>query len=121
MVDVIPQEPVPVISVPEREHSKEGLLMNSSISRHVTPLSSTFPGPPVMVCHSLCCLHVIHTCAIFCDLAVHFNAHLISPALELKYLGTYYTRNTPTGICLSRELERKLEFCEQIWCLVGQE
>lgn len=28
MVDVMPQEPVPVISIPETEHSKEELLMN---------------------------------------------------------------------------------------------
>lgn len=52
---------------------------------------------------------------------MYLNAHLISPALELKYLGPYYIRNTPTSVCLSRELERKLEFREQIWCSVGQE
>lgn len=50
MMDVIPQEPVPVISIPEREHSKEGLLMNSSISRLATPPSSSLLGPPVMAC-----------------------------------------------------------------------
>lgn len=35
MVDVISQEPVPVISIPETKHSKEGLLMNF-LSRYST-------------------------------------------------------------------------------------
>lgn len=48
MIGVIPQEPVPIISVPERRHSKERLLSKSSISRHVTPPSSSLAGPSVM-------------------------------------------------------------------------
>lgn len=116
MMGVISQEPVPVISIPERENSREGLLM----SRHVTPPSSYLLGPSVTIWHSLCRLIAILTCTIFFDLAMYLNTHLISLALELKYLGPYYTRNTPTSICLSRGLERKLEFCEQIRCLVGQ-
>lgn len=77
-----------------------------------------FARPSCCGVPSLCHLHMIRTCAIFCDLALHLDVHFISAALELKYLGPYYIRNTPTSICLSRWLERKLE---QIWCLMKQE
>lgn len=127
MMDVMPQEPVPVISIPETEHSKEGLLwiaafiITAFIDLSILHLPYLCQALPSYGLPSFCHPYVIHTCAIFCDLALYLNAHLISPALELKYLGSYYTRNTPTSICLNRGLERKLEFFEQIWCLVGQE
>jgi len=51
MMDVISQEPIPVTTIPEKEHSKERLLMNFNIFRHVILPSSSLPSPPLVAYH----------------------------------------------------------------------